>query len=99
MTITRCKLGDEMPLTPEAVARLNALANLTDNEIDCSDPDDYEATDVELACSVRVSDYPSLADAHREMDHLMEMHENGMSLDEIREYKKARVQARRLAAV
>jgi hypothetical protein len=99
MTTTRCKLGDGTPLTPEAVARLNALANLPDDEINFTDPDNPKATDVELACSVRVSDYPSLADAHKEIDHLMEMHRNGMSLDEIRAYKKTRAQTRQLTSV
>jgi hypothetical protein len=72
MTTTRCKLGDGMPLTPDEIAHLNSLADLRDEDIDCSDPDDYEATDEELACAVRLYDYPTLEDAHRESDHLME---------------------------
>jgi len=86
-----------MPLTPDEVARLNSLADLRDEDIDCSDPDDYEATDEELACSVSMYDYPTEEESSREIRHLMEMRKNGMSLDEIRAYKKSRV--RQLATV
>jgi len=99
MTTTRIKASEIPPLTPEEIAHLNTLANLRDEDIDCSDPDDAEATDVELACGVSMYDYPTEEEATREIRHLMEMHRNGMSLDEIRAYKRSRVQARRLAAV
>jgi hypothetical protein len=91
MTITRCKIGDVMPLTPEEIAHLNSLADLRDEDIDCSDPDDYEATDEELACGVSMYDYPTEEESSREIRHLMEMRKSGMSLDEIEAYKKSRV--------
>ena len=88
-----------MPLTEEEMACENELINLRDEDIDCSDPDDYEATDEELACAVRLYDYPTMEDAIKETKHLMEMHRKGMSLDEIKAYKESRLQERRLAAV
>jgi len=97
MTTVRFKASEIPPLTPEDKERIRALANLTDEEIDCSGPDDYEATDEELACSVRICDYPTEEDAIRESDHLADLHRAGMSLDEIRAYKKSRV--RQLATV
>jgi len=88
-----------MPLTPEEITHLNTLASLRDEDIDCSDPDDAEATDMALACSVSMYDYPTEEESSQEIRHLMEMHRNGMSLDEIKTYKASRIQARRLAAV
>lgn len=99
MTTTRIKASEIPPLTPEEIAHLNTLANLRDEDIDCSDPDDAEATDAELACGVSMYDFPTEEEATREIEHLMEKHKNGMSPDEIRVYKASRIQARRLAMV
>jgi len=89
MALINHKTNELQALTPEAILRLNSLANLNDNEIDYSD--NPALTETELACAVRVSDYPTEEDANNEADYLMEMHKNGMSLEEIQIYKRSRI--------
>jgi len=89
MRIVRVTENEETELTPEQIARLNALADSPDEDIDYSDIP--ERTEEDWARSVRISDYPSIQDARREARHLSDLQRAGMGTKELNAYKLSRI--------
>jgi len=89
MTTVTVKESDIPPLTEEEIARLNALANLPDEEIDLSDMP--ELTDEDWARAVRVCDYSSPAEAREVARELGRMQKAGKSINELKAYRASRM--------
>jgi len=89
MTIVRVTEDELTILTPEQKARLNALAEMSDDDIDYSEIP--EQTGKDWARSVRVSDYPSIQEARSEARHLSDMQKAGMTVEELESYKASRI--------